>query len=213
MLDLKSQMKNPPPLAITASRYEFYDDWGDNCLTNRRYGGNATISISDTVYECKNFRPEWTTESGSPSASGGVLVLTAGDATSQQISTPSDFTTGTWEADFYYTDSPSTGNTSLFPMVEDKQNEDYQIAIRTDDYDLGKHSGGSYTRVIDTSTSSSVGDWHTCKATRDSDGNWELFHDGTSVGTATDTYLPSVKTLWHTNAHDVEIHWDNLRVY
>lgn len=47
-------------------------------------------------------------------------------------------------------------------------------------------SGGSLNRLIETAVGNDT-NLHTLKTTRDGSGNWELLHDGSSLGTASDT--------------------------
>jgi len=207
MLDLKSQLR---PVKPYVRQYEIYDDWDDSRLTDRR--------VTVEAFRCKeqsNFRPEWTTESGSPSASGGELVLPAGDTTVQIVDAPSSFDTGTWEVDLLE-HTASTGAVVFRLIFQDADNwwsgwwrlyEGYQKLVKDD--------AGTVTAVIDTGTGviADDGTYHTYKYTRDSDGNWEMFQDGSSLGTATDTFLPTANKLRFRNWEDAEVDFDNLKVY
>jgi len=217
--------------------YEMYDDWEDNKLTSRDsmsetplswedaisrsfslsesvgslpYSGEFTYKYSYTIESINTFRPEWTTESGSPSASEGMLVLTAGDVTVQRISIPSTFFVGAWESDVRYTASPGTGglwpigfylNGSLKYHHAWKYSDTHYLYDQVDGVRIIAHA-----HAVDTA-------WHTMKLTRDSDGNWETFFDGAACGSTTDTTTTSCDEYRVWNGSDVETRFDNWKVY
>jgi len=79
---------------------------------------------------------------------------------------------------------------------------------------LGKVVSGSQSdRLIDAGYQWTAGTTHTVLVTRDQSGNWELFDNGTSVGTLSDTDLPSSwgwrLRLYSGNAATVEW-YDNI---
>jgi len=198
--------------ATNISLAEIIDDWADNKLTSRdKQALSDSWAWTDEFYQLNDvFRPEWTTESGSPSASGGVLVLTAGDTTVQQVSIPTTFFAGAWEVEVQ---KQASGTTSLVNVLDwwAGGNEKYGLQwTNADNYKLQDIVDAvaiiSATHAEDTS-------WHTCKATRDSSSNWEIFFDGVSDGTATDSTTTSIDEFAHRNGEDIEIHFDNLKIY
>jgi len=190
---------------------EILDDWQDNKLTTRDSEATTPIKISSPyVQDANTFRPSWTTESGSPSASGGVLVLTAGDTTAQGISTPTTFFVGTWEVDIQ---KQADGTTSGVDVID-------WVSGGSKKYIIGWNYDGAYNLrdIVDTvniisATHAEDTAWHTCKATRDSSSNWELFFDGVSDGTATDSTTTSIDEVWVYNYEDIEVHYDNLKIW
>jgi len=187
------------------------DDWDDNLLTGRPV---ALTVIDGALFGkgevLKAKRPEWTTESGSPSVSGGVLHLPAGDVTIQQVSTPSTLWIGTWKLDFNWTTAITSGGhhfrsvvggTKTYIMPEWRSDDVYRIW-----QDVDNVAPVSTTHAIDTAE-------HSLKVTRASGGNWELFFDGVSDGTGTENTYTSCDELWIESNADYEGNWDNLKVY
>lgn len=193
---------------VYSGEYYLFDDWKDNLLTSRRWDDKMVFPVS----ELDKYRPDWTTESDSPSASGGVLVLPDGSTTAQQVSTASGFTVGTWEKDFTIISATTAGACNLFFIWTDNSNT-LRVSIESDDdYMLVKIDGGT-TTILVSSTWDGDTTQHTTKVTRDANGNFELFYDGVSQGTATDTFLPSTRDLSFLNNADSEVDIDNLKVY
>jgi len=203
-------------LRVIGGTAEFVDDWGDNLLTNRENSGSGLVSGPGlAVRRCKNYRPEWTTESGSPSATDERLYLPQ-SATAQAISVPSTFTEGAWESDFRFTNTTATQWLADYIMRISGEDTGYLLNHANDGsaYRIQKRITGTLTNLIDVTWAEDT-DWHVQKGTRDADGNFELFLDRVSKGTATDTDITSSDKLWLENgSQDVSASYrDNLRVY
>jgi len=198
--------------AIVEDVYEIYDDWDDNELTDRSLG---TTTTNYNLLRAKFFRPSWATESGSPSASDGVLVLPS-STTVQSVSTFSDFTVGTWEFDFKWANTTATQYDRNYIMKLSGEDTGYRARANNDGSmcNLDEVSTGTPTTIIDNTWAEDT-DWHTLKTTRDSDGNFELFLDGASKGTATDTTHTTSDQIWiRDDGNNVaERHVDNLKVH
>jgi len=193
--------------------YHIDDDFEDNLLS-----GRDNFYFEDGLFKAC-MRPEHTTVSGSPSASGGKLVLPAGNVTEQAVSTPCTFITGAWEIDFAFVASPTAGYfafrfiSSASVVYADPSNDGYTVnVVYTGDFLLGRVDDGSGTTLI-------AGTWTVgtatvvIKVTRTSAGAFELFRDGVSQGTVTDaTYTSSSFLVPDTRANQ-EIRLDNLKVY
>lgn len=197
-------------LTDATSIYEFLDDWDDNKLSDRDDADVTATGFTDLFAQLDHFRPEWYTESGSPSATGGELVLPAGDTTNQTISILTTFFVGTWEVDEQKQGDGTTGNTRA---CEWRLNGDtkYSFLWRYDDAHMVYDSVDSTSIVSATHAEDTA--WHTRKCTRDSVGNWEIFFDGASDGTTTDTTTTSTDELRISNIEDIETHFDNYKVY
>lgn len=177
------------------------DDWGDNALSSR-------TSTSDGVYAHPDaneagdvligrYRPEWKIVSGSSLVSSGELVWDDSDGDNFFYATPSSFTVGSWQMDISISTSDSTDHGVALYLISSEAAigpSDAYSTCATDSsiYRLRKKDSGSTTTIISGSWSVD-GAYHTSKTTRDSYGNWELFNDGVSEGTTTDTFLPETR--------------------
>lgn len=181
----------------------FHDDFEDNKVTGR----------------ASNYRPEWTVVSGSPSASGGILKLPAGDTTVQTIQITSNITKGVWEIKVRSTASATAGRKS-FRFWKVDANNYYQTVV----YSRG--DGGIYLYKIEGGTSSILGknvpgnpdtrttDWLTIKVIHDGSGNFSVYMNGNKQFDATDSSpFTTCNYVEIENTEDVETEWDDLRVY
>lgn len=187
---------------------KIYDGFKDNLLTGRdkKYPSDIPVNI-----DCL-FRPEWTTESGSPSASNKQLVMPAGNTTLQKVTAPSNASEGTFECQFTVTAATTTGGLALQFIYADANNSWRIRVVYNGTYALTKKVGGTETDVVSSTWPNDTAQ-HTAKFTRDSGGNFELFLDGISKGTATDTFLPSAIDVALGHSLDSEVHIDSLKVY
>jgi len=178
MTDVDNVIKN------RFGEYYMYDDFGDNTLTDRKVGYLATYNGL-----LKNLRPVWTINSGSPSVSDGILELPDGYSTTQQISTPSTFDTGTWE--FKWKGSSGiTDEAFEFRFLYHDGNNYRRILITKLVIQLSGYKEGSFGSLGAYAVNLWDDDWHVLKVTRDTDGHYEVFLDGSSIITATETWLP-----------------------
>lgn len=206
------------------------DGWDDNSITGRSnpdegYFLHPSDNLLSNDYEAGDalkgvYRPEWTTQSGSPSASNGVLSLSAGDTTQQSILTPSEFTAGTWETDYKFTNTPSSGGICMVIMAQSTSldgvgrpnNCYFGYNHFNGDYHLYLNNGGSATNIITTISLGVPESFATMKISRTTRGNFELFHNGTSQGTATDTTHTGSRYNGYGSNTDVSSDYDNLVV-
>jgi hypothetical protein len=173
--------------------------------------GFAQTVIIDEGFDDSDFtnNPTWTDpESKHIVNASNLLQLDASAVTDEAvISTPSDAAYGEWEALIQLDFNPSGSNLARFYILSDTQNmkgdvDGYYIVIgdTQEEISLYRQDGSSSTKIIDgddgliDSDPVNVRVW----ATRDLDGNWELFADAsggssfTSQGTVTDnTYQSS----------------------
>lgn len=157
------------------------DDWEDNQLTSDRQSADP------------NFRPAWTVDSGSPSATGGVLELSAGDSTAQTVSIPSLLVEREWSITYKFDNSVTTGSFVMEIIYGGDSDRLLFGQAQSGTVRLAKDNG-TFTDLITGSQTEDTNE-HTIRATRSDDGEFELFYDGTSQGTATDTFLPSIDKL------------------
>lgn len=210
MAAARSRMSSHP-----TQRYAFFDEWRENKLTKRGHYFTAAGGVMGrTGFAPFLKRPEWTTTSGTPSASGGVLVNDA--AESEEVSIPTTFDVGVWEVKFQNQATPTNGTIWVFNILETVASNFWGahniIGIR---YGFSKRVA-TVDSVVITDTTITDTAWHTVKITRTSAGGWELFKDGVSVGTTTDTWLPP--TPWYLNirkenVYNATVWWDDLKVY
>ena len=157
------------------------DDFGDSRISAR---------LSTHAHS----RPEWETTAGSPTANGRALKLSGGD----EMETPTVIESGAWElrgVEFTQEGPDANRNLSVRFMYEDGDNF-WQLITDTgsaQEWRLGYLDGGAFTELITGSTD--LTNAHSVRAERSDSGEWELFIDGASVGTATDAFLPETNSF------------------
>ena len=185
--------------------YAIHDDWADNKITSRDNRATTPASILGTNEFAQKFRPVW---SGG-TASDGNLKMTE---SSQKEYCNSIFTIGTWEVDFYINGTDDTRGGLLYNMYINAGNYYYLKATNTM-FNLEKQFNSSGTTIISTSFTPADQTWVTVKITRGSDGQFEIFSDGVSKGTTTDTDITSSSRLYVGCYGDVDTYFDNLKVW
>lgn len=207
------------------------DDWGDSSLSSRSNSDEGYfLHPSDGLtgsgdYEPGDalkgvYRPEWAVTGGSYSTSNGALV--SGGNLDDVVGTPSDMNVGSWKLDF--TMGANTSNTDVHTFafmdrdVTDHGANDgtpdngYIIQTRTEgNYELRVRSGGFSTDLIRSSWGVDTVT-HTEEVNRDSYADLELFLDGASQGTATDTTYSSARHLGIYSRYGNGWTYDNLVV-
>ena len=188
--------------------YEILDDWNDNKLTARDGAGTTSTGFTNTFAQKDMFRPEWTV-SANVSAAGGKLVFSA-TAAIKTAEIASTFVTGTWEVDAV---RGTSYNGWLGCKIIDDGTDYY--ALYADGNSTAYHLNRNATHLI-TGTWTNDAATHTFKTTRDGSGNFEIFEDGISKGTVTNTdTTTSVKQII-TNAASTggsTDTYDNYKVY
>ena len=199
------------------------DDWNDNSLTNRSANeegyflhpsdnlvANSDVEAGDVLKGV--YRPDWTIEIGTPSASNNRLELPNASSTSQAVKTPSEFTAGLCSFDRTLNSSTSTGAFRFNIIKEDSNNWWADNLDAGNPHEgLAKKESGTFSQVISTGSGGSVGtNTHSIKITRDSYGRWEYSKNGTSQGTTTDTFLPTPIIVNIGSYTDSIVYVDNL---
>lgn len=187
------------------------DDWDDNSLTNRTSPDDGIFSHPDANEAgdiiIGRYRPEWFTNAGSPSASGGEMIIASSSDTS--VSTSSNLDTGYWKLDFRLTSSSSGGFYNMFNHVAVNGYFRYENNV-TDNKSVLLDAGGDF--ILGSGAYSGTAT-HTLEITEDSFGNAELFEDGTSQGTGTKTSLSGVSSfIIYSSSADSDMAVDNLVV-
>lgn len=183
----------PSAIDTYTSDYQIADDWGDNLLSGRSNSGQKLIALPTdptVMVRCESFRPVWTILTGTPTATGGQLVL---GSTPDSVSCPSTIVTGTWTCKVALT-STASGSFALRFLYQDTNNYYQLLLAATGPFNLIKDDAGTTTTII-TATWTPDTSVHTITATRDASGNFEIFLDGTSMGTVTDAFLPTVANI------------------
>ena len=172
------------------------DDWGDNAITGRTsskegyflHPSDGLIADMEAGDALKGvYRPEWTVKAGTPSASGGALVLDPGD----EIKTSTNFHTGRWEITWSNASSPSGGFFGFYLFIQNTNSNwfEYTNDVAVGSLVMRKNEAGTTSDILSVAAITDTNQ-HTTAAERDSYGNWEAFKDGASQGTFTDTFLP-----------------------
>ena len=195
--------------------YAWHDDWADNKLTSRDNRATTAASILGANEFAQKFRPEWTVQSGTWNADAGYVTKTNGTA-HDHLSTPSTFAVGTWECDFKL----DVDNSYIRIVI---MNNESVVSATSDGYYVYAHGSSNFyrfdKRINNVSTTIiNGGAWanhttqQTTKVTRNISGDFELFLEGVSEGTVTDTDATTSLyiILWHTY---VNCRTDNLKVY
>ena len=206
-------MSNPEKIGTGGRRGYVGDDWEDNKLTSRDKAATVATTF-DRIFA--HFRPEWTT-GGTVSASNGYVAITSSHG---YLNTPSSFTEGTWELDYKLATGARIGFFFMAQNNFDSINKAYNsyFVFAHSKYELCYYDGSTLNSLISVDTDTRDGNWHTIKVTRDSNGNFELFLDGVSQGTATDTSITTSEIIhvWEdfdTGYNNAEVDCDNLEVY
>jgi hypothetical protein len=149
--------------------------------------------VIDEADEYGRYRPMWQASSGSPTITNNELVLPAGDTTAQEVDAASDHTVGYWEFDYQFASPPADNfNFAWWKFVDDGNNF-LRLLIRDEGFvELkGQQNGSSVFSQTTDNTAFVDGNGHTVRIERDSGGNFEVFLDGSSQITASNTYVPS----------------------
>lgn len=199
------------------------DDWDDNSLTGRtgaekdvfyQYSTGGTGDLLKGVY-----RPRWEVESGYVEANNSQLEVPPGDTTTQNVTTTSEMSVGSWSLSWVFETVISSGGVRINFMPGELlgsnlvPNNSIFIDINNfeSNYDLIKRISGTNTRVI-TSTWPVDTNNHSSKVTRDSYGGAELFFDGTSQGTTTEAEDIDVNYFNVNSSSDAVFNADSLVV-
>ena len=185
---------------IPDSGVYLHDDWGDNKLQNR--DDSVTVTYNGVT---GTYRPEWTLVSSNPEATSQELSLTDNDALHAALPDIRNKST-TFEVNDLSGSLPfvriSIWGTSTSHRDSDKADiyaESYFVDIQQgfDVFRLRRQAGlaGSPTDVINADQSFSLP--IDVRVEHDGSGGWELFLNGVSQGTATDTtYTDTEPILW-----------------
>jgi len=209
--EIVDAMSNKEKIGTGGRRGYLADDWEDNKLTNRDRAATLATTF-DRIFQ--KFRPEWDTVSGTPEVSNGRLFFD----NSLEMQVPSDFVVGAWQFKFEWSESSDTDESYCFIrfMYVDDDNTyflklDAFVSAETRN-GLGKIVNGVGSGLL--SFAIDLGE-HTIKITRDSDGNFEVFYDGVSKGTATDTNITTSNyiNIKYTQKTYGNLYLDDLEVY
>lgn len=196
-------------LGLTEIQNYLEDDWDDNRLTDRQWR-NSDINQGVFAHPDANeagdtligrYRPEWKIDVENTvldiSNKNVKFTQSTNGSNSQAISTSTSYTSGSWKYQIQYTTLGNDGDrlqmNHFSPQLSFNNtldgNEGYHTSVDdgTNEALILFHiaANDSKTQIIN-STWSSDTSAHTQETTRDSYGNWEVYFDGVSQGTATD---------------------------
>ena len=202
--EIVDAMTDPTKIGRGGRRGIIGDDWDDNKLTSR---DNAAVvpTALDKIFQA--FRPEWTVVQGSVIVANGRIE---GDASGggNRIQTPLSITEGTWKVDIIIL---ATRTNQLILFIYQDDANFWWAGNNAGEWCLMKYQGGAATYLIESTWSEATGTY-TFKVTRDSSGNFEIFVNGVSKGTATDSFLPTQNYLQLKVDGDNASAMDNLEV-
>lgn len=203
--------------AIPDSDIYLHDDWGDNQLTGDREGSGTTTHNGVTGF----YRPGWIVDAGSPDVSGEQLTITPNEQVRTEININLDENlTASLEADV--SDSGGSGSdqpewtlfaeTSNWVAAGNRVLDDgYSVGVYAgDSCRLAKYSGGGLDQTL--ISGQELSDVHTIEVTRTSSGTWELFVDGSSQGTATDTEFTNPQYTGFGSRDNGQMSLDEIKV-
>ncbi len=214
------------------------DDWDDNSLTSSRDSFDTTSFSGDEPSSSNSTtetRPQWTDHTGRSNLSATGQVLETDSSNSYVYSTPFNVggssswnTSHTWSFHFKFVSKSSNNGSDYWGVAvndatnytdQNNGNNDtyfnnaYHVQINDNgSYDFRLANGGSRSGLIGGGSWSEDGNWKTGKVTRDSSGNWELFRNGSSQGTTTDTTHTDISHLGFCGDQRYVMNYDNLEV-
>lgn len=171
-----------------------HDDFGDGKLQNRDGGGTVTHNGETGVY-----RPEYTIDGGSPTVTNEQLDLVTDDALHTDINLNLSETI-TWEfTGFDLSDNgDDTANATWLNLFSETATVAGNLRGYEDGYAIRARTSGNFRLVrvdpsgeTDIVTTSSVPDTFDTTITRQPDATWEVFVDGSSIGTGSDSNYTS----------------------
>ena len=170
---------------------EVLDDWADGQLTSNRDDFETTPyqfeSDDEDRFNPSGTRPEWIEESGSPSVSDSKLNI--GDGDTAELTDGAD-----WEKNQRWESRLQVDSGVALQVRFRRVDGDnlWQISLFTDEITLAKRDEGSTTTLLseNISTGTEYEIWVERRTENVDTPEWEMWVDGTSVGTETDDFDP-----------------------
>lgn len=217
---------NVATLGLTEQTIYLEDDWNDNTLSSR-------TNASDSLYAhpqrnetgdilISRYRPDWDTHftegSMTISATNNAVEFdgVSGGGDDGIIVSGSRQSVGRWEIDADTTNA-TNGTMSFSFMVDDNLDVNFDrfancyFLYTTNDgssYNLYVVDNGSQSTIIEVTGSQTI----TMGIERDSFGNFEMFENGTSVATTTNTAHTDSEWIGLGSRCDSTTYFDNLLV-
>jgi len=183
--EIVDAMSNPEKIGIGGRRSYLGDDWEDNKLTNRDKAATVATSL-DKIFQV--FRPEWSGAISNASVSEGVVTITASNA---EIYVNYGRNIGTKLHAICYCADRGTNDWHIaqFRFIRVDENNFYYVGPGADGTTwrkrFGKVVNGTHTELWNPTTgSSNTGTW---EVKGDGNGKYEVFLNGVSQVTKTDT--------------------------
>ena len=194
--------KTDRDLTSATNIYEILDDWDDNKLTSRDGAETTPTGFTNLFAQKTKFRPEWATDTGSPSAGSGVMTLPA----SARVHVSSTLNVGTWECLMV---AVSDGDHSF--ILQSGGGDKYKCT-RAHDATIGLYDAVDSVWIIGPVSCQEETIASIIKMTRNGSSGWEIFENGVSKGTVTDNTTTSFNEL-HLIAMYQSSNFDDLKVY
>lgn len=206
---------------------KYLDDWADNKLSSRNSYTTTYLANDIEVPAASDYslptRAEWTIEIGASGISAQNNRLEMDGSIVQHLYYTDAVATGTWEIDFTSQSTRAFGENCTFCVLDqdptDWDSNDgvpdngYALEIRGSAFRLLLRVNGNNDHAVIDGIWDNDTNPHTAKITRDASGNFELFYDGSSIGTGTDTTFTSTAGTGIGMDVGPAMYWDNLRVY
>jgi len=197
------------------------DDFLDDKFTNRRdkivakFINPSEPTSQDPYPLIGRYRPEWDSVTDITVSNGVVTFPGDGAWSVLREDYIDNFSTGTWE--FWFRHASATPSSTDPPQIQfllqDADNAFYVTLADDGTITLNKDVAGVASTLI-TGTYTVDTNIHRVMVTRDKDNNFELLVDGSSIGTVTDTFRPTLpaslriasrmSTAWE--LHRIKIH-------
>ena len=210
------------PSGIPDSEVYLHDDWGDDRLTDREDSETTTYNGEEGIY-----RPEWTTDRGSPTASGGALQVSDGEGlyTGISLNLSEDVV---WEINGLDDSGSGDGNTDGFNVVVFSETNNFVEDSTSASFDNGYvadvnpidrselirlfvFENGSRAEIGRIEERGSVPD--DIKVTRESDGTWKIEAGGETEDLGQDTTFTDPQyTGFVTQDGSVDVALDEYKV-
>lgn len=208
---------------------EVLDDFADSpTVTSSEITDRDDFSTTPYAFDTEErfapsgSRPDYTIDSGSPSISDESLVIVGG---SDNVHTPLDIdldSSGGWNWEFevdWVSGSGNTDNVTLnlasqtTNVLDQSYDDSYSFWLRDDENIIlaRTEDGDDAEPLIETGESAS--DHDNVRVERDENGNWEVFLDGTSFGTATDTSMTDMAHFGFAGRSDGEAEISKVEIY
>ena len=186
--------------------------YGNTSLTSGSSGTNTFLFFDDFADGEYTTNPAWTYIDGTVSAANFYLATTGeAYATGGNIKIASTIVTAVWEYKFQLTNT-AIGNFVMFTPIWVSVGNFYYLWIHQNGTMNFRLVSGAIQSTIIASTWTADLNWHKAKITRNSSGYFEIFLDGVSKGTVTNTTHTTSAEMRVGNVGNLQTNTDDIRI-